>query len=60
MIASVNNRSCTKAPVDKAGDKPDGILITETKYLISVSKRGELNAKHVLYDLVGTFCISVV
>ena len=38
MLVPGNNRSCTKAPVEEAGDDPDGILITEDPEFNDVSK----------------------
>ena len=59
MIISGKNSVFTQAPVDEAGDDPDGIFITEAPEFITVSTREELNADHVIYGLVGTFYLSV-
>ena len=30
VFVPINNRRCTKAPIDGSGNYPDGVLITET------------------------------
>ena len=48
-----------QAPVDEAGDDPDGILIAESPEFITVSTAEKLNADHVIYGLVGTFYFNI-
>ena len=55
MFLSINNGSCTKAPVDKAVNDPNGSFLTETTYIIEVSTGEELDVNHIIYGLVGAF-----
>ena len=54
------NRSFTQAPVDEAGYEPYGIFIKESPKLITVSKREELNADHVIYVWWGQFTCPLI
>ena len=55
VFLSINNGSCTKAPVDKAVNDPNGSFLTETTYIIEVSTGEELDVNHIIYGLVGAF-----
>ena len=53
-IVPGNNRSCTKVYINEAVNKIYGILITETPEFITIYTGYELNADHVLYNLLRT------
>ena len=53
MFVTNNNGGCAKEPVGYVRNEPDSLLITETIEVIVVSTGEELDAKHVLYGLVG-------
>ena len=55
MFVPSNNGICTKAPIDEAGNDPDGILITETPEFITVSKVEELNTNSCSLWFDGDF-----
>ena len=55
VFVSSKNMGCTKAPVDEAVNDLDGVLITDTPDIITVSMGEELHTNYVIYGLLGMF-----
>ena len=45
-------------PVDEAVNDPDGVLITDTPEIVTVSTGEEFHTNYVIYGLLGTLYLS--